>query len=221
MIIAILRSIKGSIIRFKYSNKNSLSKTCKIGKRVNLLNTKLSVFSGVAAYASVSDTIVGDYSSIGRYCKIVHTEIGKFCAISWDVTINAISHPINHLTISAFPYVPYVGNFVSTRVQKYEKVYIKNDVWIGANCVIMPGVIIGNGAVIGAGSVVTKDVPDYAVVAGVPAKIIKYRFEAEKIEQLLKLEWWNLSKDILKDNIHLFQKEFTFEDLAELKNISS
>ena len=76
---------------------------------------------------------------------------------------------------------------------------IENDVWIGAYSTIMSGVKIGNGAVIGASSVVTKDIPPYAIVAGNPAKIIKYRFTEEQIVSLLKIEWWNWDEYKIKD----------------------
>ncbi len=175
----------------------------------------------VAPFADVKQTVIGRLTSIGRYTKITNSVIGKYCAISWDVTINAISHPYKNLSISAFPYVPYVGNFVTKRKQTYNKVVIKNDVWIGANSVIMPGVTIGNGAIIGAGSVVTKDVPDYAIVGGVPAKLIKYRFSEELIKELLAMEWWNWDKKFIKENISFFQNEITIETLNKLKKIAT
>ncbi len=173
----------------------------------------------VSHSVEISNTKVSYLSSIGRYSKIVHSEIGKYCAISWDTTINAISHPYDHLTVSAFPYVPYVGNFVQERKQSYQKVVIKNDVWIGANSVIMPGVIIGNGAIIGAGAVVTKDVADYAIVAGIPAKIIKYRFSKDLIKRLLELKWWDLDPKIIKEHIELWGKEFNHDSLTKLEEI--
>ena len=221
MIFLFLRKIKQRLIKLKYYRNNNLSTITTVGRNVRLNNCELSYHSRVAEYATIQDTKIGEYSSVGRYAKVVHTEIGKFCAISWDVTINAISHPHDSLSISAFPYVPYVGNFVTERTQSYLKVIIKNDVWIGANSVIMPGVIIGNGAIIGAGAVVTKDVPDYAIVVGVPAKVIKYRFSEEIIKQLLKLEWWNWDREVIENNIHLFQSEINEEIINELKKIAS
>jgi acetyltransferase-like isoleucine patch superfamily enzyme len=221
MIFSFLRKIKQILIRVKYSRKNNLSKIFTIGRNVRLNNCELGYHSRVAEYATLQHTKVGEYSSVGRYAKIVYTEIGKFCAISWDVTINAISHPYSNLSISAFPYVPYVGDFVKERIQTHSEVKMKNDVWVGANTVIMPGVVIGNGAIIGAGAVVTKDVPDYAIVAGVPAKWIKYRFSEEIIVELLKLKWWNWDREVIKNNIHLFQSEITEETIKKLKNIAS
>lgn len=204
MIIHFLKKLNFLYKKYKYSRNNKLSSTFNIGKKVTLNNSTLSYHSRVAEYASLSNVFIGEYSSVGRYAKIVHTNIGKYCAISWDTTINAISHPYNHLTINSFPYVPYVGNFVKERKQSYKQVTIKNDVWIGANSVIMPDVTIGNGAIIGAGAVVTKDVPDYAIVAGVPAKIIKYRFDKDIIDRLLELKWWDLDPKIIKKHIYLW-----------------
>ena len=132
---------------------------------------------------------------------------------------NAISHPYNNLSISAFSYVPYVGNFVTKRKQTHKKVIIKNDVWIGANSVIMPNITIGNGAIIGASAVVTKDVPDYAIVAGVPAKIIKYRFSQDIIDRLLILQWWNMDPKVIKKHIDLWGGEFNCDSLKKLEEI--
>lgn len=221
MIVPFLKKVKQYLIKLKYSRKNNLSTFTTIGKNVRLNNCDLNYHTRIAEFATIQDAKIGEYSSVGRYAKVVYTEIGKFCAISWDVTINAISHPHDNLSISAFPYVPYVGNFVVERTQSYSKVTIKNDVWIGANSVIMPGVIIGNGAIIGAGAVVTKNIPDYAIAVGVPAKVIKYRFSEENIKQLLRLEWWNWDRKVIKNNIHLFQSPMTEEIINELENIAS
>jgi hypothetical protein len=79
-------------------------------------------------------------------------------------------------------------------------IVIQNDVWIGAKSTIMSGVKISNGSVVGAGSVVTKDVPPYAIVAGNPAKVVKYRFSEEQIEKLLSIAWWNWDEQKIKDN---------------------
>ena len=188
---------------------------------VKLYKCKYNDSVSFAYAAQVSNSNIGDYTSIGRYNKIVHTDFGNFCSISWDVTINAVGHDMNKLTTHSFSRRPDFGFGVEKDGRIYKRVVIKNDVWIGANSVIMPGVIIGNGAIIGAGAVVTKDVPDYAIVAGVPAKVIRYRFSERIISELLKLEWWDWEREVIKNNIHLFQNEITDKILNKLKNIAS
>lgn len=211
----VIRNILSSFIH----RNNSIKDYSILSLSSKISNCSFEEEVRVSPKVEISNTKVSYLSSIGRYSKIVHSEIGKYCAISWDTTINAISHPYNHLTVSAFPYVPYVGNFVKERKQSYQKVIIKNDVWIGANSVIMPGVTIGNGAIIGAGAVVTKNVPDYAIVAGVPAKIIKYRFSEDIIKRLLELKWWDLDPQIIKEHIQLWGSEFNDNSLKKLEEI--
>lgn len=209
---------------FSFLRKNKykifIKKGCAIGENVEIIESELENESRIASNASVRFSKIGYLSSIGRYTKVDHADIGKFCSISWDCTIGARSHPYDHLTMSAFPYVPYVGRFVKERKQSFKTVIIKNDVLIGANSVILSGITIGNGAVIGAGAVVTKDVPDYAVMGGVPARIIKYRFEKKIIYELLEIKWWNFEKQILKENISLFQAPLDSKTINKLKKIN-
>ena len=94
---------------------------------------------------------------------------------------------------------------------------IGNDVWIGANVVIMNEISVGDGAVIGAGSIVTKDVPPYAIVVGSPARIIRYRFEKEEIEFLLNFRWWDKDSNWIKDNYLKFNNIKEFKKEFELK----
>lgn len=198
---------------------NKFSTTTFLSKRADISDSILGSEVRIADYSSVRKSEIGQLSSIGRFSKVTHAKIGKYCAVSWDVTINALSHPIDHPSISAFPYVPSVGGFTEKRIQNYKKVKINNDVWIGANSVIMPGVTIGNGAIIGASAVVTKDVPDYSVVVGIPAQIINYRFDQETINKLLEIRWWDFEKEKLKNNIKLFQIPLTNETIMLLEDL--
>lgn len=194
------------------------SKNIQIGEFVEIdKNTLLEDYCGLAHHASVINSNIGKYTSVGRYSKIRNSVIGRFCSISWDTTIGANSHPIHKLTTHSFPYNKQFGIAEAVvKDKKEETVCIGNDVWIGANSVILSGIHIGDGAIIGAGAVVTKDVPPYAVVGGVPAKVIKFRFDKEKQEILTKLKWWNWNPEKIKANLILFQEENNWADIKKL-----
>lgn len=217
----ILSSGKRLLRYLKFKRKsNKIVNTTYLSLGSNISNSSLDKDVFVSAYTVISNSRIGELSSIGTNSKINHTEIGKFCAISWNVTLNAISHPIENLSISAFPYVPNIGGFVTNKNQKYKKVIIGNDVWIGANVVVMPGIKIGDGAVIGAGSVVTKDIPKYTIAVGVPARVIRNRFNDELVDVLEEIKWWDLPRNVIKDNIHLFQTKLESISIDELKKLS-
>lgn len=93
-------------------------------------------------------------------------------------------------------------------------VCIGSDVWIGANVTVRPGVRIGDGAIVGANSVVTGDIPPYAIYAGCPARLIRYRFTEEEIEKLLKMKWWEQDEQWIRDNIERFKDIKDFTDIA-------
>ena len=101
-----------------------------------------------------------------------------------------------------------------------EPLRIGSDVWIGSNACILRGLAVGDGAVIGAGSVVTKDVPPYAVVVGNPARVLKYRFSEEVIARLLRLEWWNMPDEVLRKHVSVFRGDFT-EQLISLEELEA
>jgi virginiamycin A acetyltransferase len=138
--------------------------------------------------------------------------IGKFCAIASDVKfmMNGANHEID--PVSTYPFA-IMGNGwekINTVEKKYPykgDTVIGNDVWIGYDALIMPGVKIGNGAVIASRAVVTKDVPDYAIVGGNPATIIRKRFDDETIGRLLKIAWWEWSAEKITENLHLINSK--------------
>lgn len=143
------------------------------------------------------------YSDPNLFIATDKTKIGAFCSIGKNVVIGHGKHPINYLSTSPYLYFDELGFKASKQVSheefgKLEPVEIGNDVWIGEGVFIKNGVKIGDGSVIGAKAVVTKDIPPYAIVAGCPAKILKYRFDEETIKELLELKWWKLSDDIIK-----------------------
>jgi virginiamycin A acetyltransferase len=132
-------------------------------------------------------------------------KIGKFCMIASDVTF--IMNGANHLTegISSYPFAVFGGDWANAMEGKtYPNrgdIVVGNDVWLGYKSVVMSGVKIGDGAIIGAYSVVTKDVPPYAIVGGNPSKIIRKRFSDSDIERLLKLAWWHWDFEKISRNV--------------------
>lgn len=136
--------------------------------------------------------------------------IGKFCSIAIGVSIVAANHNIKF--VSTYPFKTiwndqwrFLGD-VSDHTSK-GKTVIGNDVWIGKSAFIMNGVTIGDGAVIGAGSVVTKDIPPYAVVGGNPARVLKFRFEQHIINKLLQIKWWDWDEETIDDFLPLIMSE--------------
>lgn len=136
------------------------------------------------------DVGVGTYgcftSGIRSHCKI-----GNYCSIAPGVQRLVGNHPFTEVSTHPLFYKREFGNVETTRYD-YHSLVIGNDVWIGVNAIITSScTFIGNGAVIGAGAVVTHNVPDYAIVVGVPAKVIKYRFDKNTINELLEIKWWD------------------------------
>lgn len=168
-------------------------------------------------------TRCGKYS-YGPLCDHVYVEsVGSFCSFAegTDVVPN---HPVSYISTSPFLFAG--SEYDNTYLRKYDeyrnenwyfpgvvpegmpsktsKVKIKNDVWLGKNVIITNGATIGNGVIGGAGSVITKDVPDYAVVAGAPARVIRYRYQKEQIDALNRIAWWNWPDKKIRECFHDF-----------------
>ena len=144
------------------------------------------------------------YAGSNFFCLLPQeTSIGSFCSLGANVQLGHNDHPLQYLSSSSFFYLDALGWKSGDTVSHNEfwhpqPITIGNDVWIGNNVFIKNGITVGDGAVIGASSVVTKNVPPYAIVAGVPAKIIRFRFPDDIIARLQKTKWWELDDSILK-----------------------
>jgi len=175
-------------------------------------------------------TVVGDFvtvkSSSFRLCTNIVDKsmvVASHCADNVKL-VNAHLHSskidrnvaiyngcrVSDVSVGQYSYFA-LGSLVSmAHFKEREKIEVGNDVWIGANVFIRDGIRIGDGAIIAAGSIVVKDVPDYAIVGGAPAKTIRYRFEQETIEKLQKIRWWYWPEEKLR----MAQPHFITEDLA-------
>lgn len=143
----------------------------------------------------VNNSIIGGHTFIQRNSIVNHANIGKFCSIAMRVTIGPGQHPTDYVSTHPAFYSftqPLAKTFCkSDKYDPFKKIVIGHDVWLGQGCVVMDGVTISNGAVVGAGAIVTRDVPAYSIVGGVPARHIKYRFDEKMRSLLLKSKWWD------------------------------
>lgn len=182
-------------------------------------NTKLGRYNLICPFAKVNNSELGDFSYVGSHSRVSRTTVGKFCSIAPEVVINLGMHPANDF-VSTHPvfYSRTYGSkiyFAETQgFEEYTTVELGHDIWIGARVIILPGVKIGTGAIIATGAVVTQDVEPYSIVGGVPAKVIRKRFDDETIARLLESEWWNLDIQTLKENYKAFHCIEDFENFA-------
>lgn len=148
---------------------------------------------------------IGDYTYIGFNCIITKSSIGRYCSIANNVSIGIGEHKINRVSTSSVFYEEPFETLTQGECT------VGNDVWIGSNSVIRRGVKIGNGAIIGANSFVNKDVNDFEIVGGVPAKHIRYRFNLNNIKLINESNWWYLDLESAKIKIKELEIKGVFE----------
>ena len=143
---------------------------------------------------------IGNFTFIGKNTYIENCQsIGSYCSISFDVKIGLKNHNLHTISTSPFFYKKSKGWVEKDNLQNRNPVIIENDVLISSNVLILEGAKIGNGSVVAAGSVVNKDVPPYSVVGGIPAKVIRYRFDEKTINKLITSEWWTYDSEKIKE----------------------
>ena len=178
-------------------------------------NSFLEGYNRIDKFTTIQDSSIGLGTYVAARSRIQKAFIGRFCSIGENVKCITGSHPTDEL-VSSHP--AFYSNktifgsklFCGKEFNEYKTArdnrlfVIGNDVWIGSNVTLLQGITIGDGAIVAAGSVVTQDVEPYAIVGGVPAKLIRFRFERKRIEYLLETKWWEKSLDELSANLDFF-----------------
>jgi acetyltransferase-like isoleucine patch superfamily enzyme len=210
--------------------KSQLDDNSSVGDQAIVIESLLSNNVSINRRNYIFRSKIGMYTYTGLGTMLLSTIIGKFCSLSWNVSIGGGNHIFSN--VSSFPQWRFnmldKGNInhstnaeLQARLQNLGTCTIGNDVWIASNAVILRDVNIGNGAVIGAGAIVTKDVEPYSIVVGNPAKKIRMRFEDKIIEKLEEIQWWNWPIDVIRENMALiYQTEANWDTIQELKKIS-
>lgn len=181
-----------SLIIFKLLRKIRLT-----GIRLSTVHPSSMLESGTMFHHST----IGRHSFCGYDCDVAYADIGNFVSIANSVVIGGGRHPMEWVGMSP---VFYEGrDSVKAKFSQHarppaQRVLIGHDVWIGRSAIVLPGVTVGDGAVVGAGAVVTKDVPPYAIVAGNPAQLIRYRFDEPTVQRLQATAWWLLDDAALR-----------------------
>lgn len=189
-----------------------------IASDASIVDSLLGRYTEVQRGSELIDVELDDYSYVMEYCQISHCRIGKFANIASSVRINPGNHPTDWVSMHHCQYRRARYGFDDWDDDAFfawraaQQVTIGHDTWIGHRAIILAGLAVGNGAVVGAGAVVTADVPPYAIVAGTPARVIRYRFPLKIAAKLQEICWWDWGHETIKERLSEFRDIRTFID---------
>ncbi|MFD2206546.1 chloramphenicol acetyltransferase [Kiloniella antarctica] len=202
---------KSSALPIKKLPTKKLSEKPTIASTALVVGSTLGKWVEIGEGSKVIESSIGDYSYAIHDCDIIYSDIGKFVNIAANVRLNPGQHPMDRASMHHFQYRSAAYEMGEDDQEFFEwrkasPVNIGHDVWIGQGAIVKGAVTVGNGAVIGSGAVVTKDVAPYSIVAGVPAKTIRQRFEAHIQKALTRIAWWDWDHQLLTDRLDDFRK---------------
>lgn len=194
-----------------YISGSEIHGNVQIGQGVKIYQTYINGNIIIGRYTSIWGP---DASIIAKVNKII---IGNFSSIARNTSIQEVMHRSDCATT----YHIFQNFFKEKRNDEFVSkgdIVIGNDVWIGANAIVLSGVTVGDGSIVAAGAVVTKDVPPYSIVAGNPAKVVKYRFSEEIVAALGQVKWWDWPDEKLKRNRSFFEGKLTLDKIKDIKD---
>lgn len=189
-----------------------LSETPLVDPTAAIVDATLGRYTEVGARTRIVASSFGDYSYIMENGDILFATVGKFCSFASGVRINPPNHPMerasqHHFTYRSADYFPDADHDETVfQWRRAQWARVGHDVWIGHGATVMPGVTVGDGAAVGAGAVVTRDVAPYTIVAGVPARPVRRRFEEDVADRLRALAWWDWPHERLRAALEDFRR---------------
>jgi phosphonate metabolism protein (transferase hexapeptide repeat family) len=182
-----------------------------VGDGATVVDSVLGRWTEVGEDTRLLAVELGDYSYCDRNCDLANTTVGRFANIASSVRIGATDHPLDRASLHHFMYraAKYWDDAADDEdwfaARRARRTTIGHDTWIGHGAQIKPDVVVGDGAVIASGAIVTKDVPPYAIVAGVPAKVVRFRQPPEIVERLQRLAWWDWDHGTIRERLDDFR----------------